>query len=393
MRRVTRAGLAVFAAAGLGLSGAAARRQAQQPAATPNDPRIVFLEPTDGQPAAGPLRVRVQLQPEGAPFKSVRVYVDGQIRCTIDRPPIGCEWDAGDGRKDHMLHAVVTLPDGRSIRAAIATKRLPVYTDNVDVDVIHVTTLVRDAAGNFVHGLKKGDFRITDRGVPQTISFFPPPGDVPLEITVAIDISGSMAEALPGVKAAVKKFVSALRPGDKVHLMAFNDNTIPLAGPSVTRLEDRLRKIDQLAPWGGTALYDVIVQAIDRMKARNSRSVLVVFTDGEDRDSHILESAVERRLEMSDVVLYAIGQGQAATSKPLRSVLNRLAESTAGLAFFGEGDVLDGAFATILDELANQYLLGFAPTDYRADASWHPLTVDVPGKNCRVRARQGYRER
>lgn len=48
-------------------------------------------------------------------------------------------------------------------------------------------------------------------------------------------------------------------------------------------------------------------------------------------------------------------------------------------------------FATILEELSNQYLLGFAPTDGSRDGSWHPLTVDVPGKDYQIRARQGYR--
>jgi Ca-activated chloride channel family protein len=287
------------------------------------------------------------------------------------------------------LSAVVTLADGRVIRRAIRTKGIP-YAENVDVNIIHVTTLVKDGAGNFVRNLTRGDFRVADRGVQQNISFFPPPGDVPLEIVVAVDISGSMTDAMPQVKSAVKKFVAALRPKDQVRLMAFNDSPITLAGPTAT-LEERLRKIDRLAPWGGTALFDVIVQAIDQMGSQNSRRVLVVFSDGEDLNSHIVQGTAEHRLEMSDVVLYAIGQGRAASAKDLKDVLERLAQRSGGRAFFEEPDALDGAFASILEELAAQYLLGFAPTDDTPDGSWHPLTVEVPGKNYKVRARQGYR--
>jgi VWFA-related protein len=301
-----------------------------------------------------------------------------------------CDWDAGTGVVAHVLSAVVTLADGRVIRQSIRTKALPPYTQSVDVDVIHVTTLVRDDAGNFVRNLRRGDFRVTDRGVRQTISFFPPPGDVPLEIIVAVDISGSMSDAMPQVRSAVKRFVSALRSKDQQWLMVFNDTPITLAGPTST-LEERLRKIDRLAPWGGTALFDVIVQAINQMGARNSRRVLVLFTDGEDRDSHILESTVERRLEMSDVVLYAIGQGQATSVKELRNVLERLAQRSGGRAYFESVEALDGVFAGILEELAAQYLLGFAPTDDTKDGSWHPLTVEVPGRNYHIQARQGYR--
>jgi VWFA-related protein len=127
------------------------------------------------------------------------------------------------------------------------------------------------------------------------------------------------------------------------------------------------------------------------MGSQGSRRVLVVFTDGEDRDSVVAQAAAERRLEMSDVLLYAIGQGQATNVEELKTVLKRLAEKTGGLAFFEDLGALDGVFASILEELSNQYLLGFEPIDAKRDGSWHPLTVDVPGKDYRIRARHGYR--
>jgi VWFA-related protein len=386
VRPVVRTGLAILVAAGLGLPVVGTEPQAGQAEA----PRIVFATPTDGEHAVGPTPVTVDVEPPGTKFKSVRVYADGRLLCTVERAPIACAWDAGTRVTDHVLNAVAILADGRIIRGEIHTKGIPGYIEDVDVDVIHITTLVRDAAGAFVRDLKRTDFRVTDRGVRQTVSFFPPPGDVPLEIIVAVDISGSMTEAMPQVKSAVKKFVSALRPKDKQWLMVFNDNPITLAGPTAS-LEERLRKIDRLEPWGGTALYDVIVRAIDQMGSRGSRRVLVVFTDGEDRDSIIAQTAAERRLEMSDAVLYAIGQGQARQMEALKTVLKRLAQKSGGLAFFENLDALDGVFATILEELSNQYLLGFAPTDGSRDGSWHPLTVDVPGKDYQIRARQGYR--
>jgi len=387
MRLVGRGGVAMLVAAGLCLSIVAAEPPAGQSAA----PRLVFTTPADGVPVAGPTRVAVRLEPPDTPFRSVRLYADGQLLCTLDRAPLACPWDAGARVEQHVLNAVATLADGRIIREAIRTRGIP-YAENVDVNVIHITALVKDGAGNYVRNLTRDAFRVTDRGVRQNISYFPPPGNVPLEIIVAVDISGSMSDAMPQVKSAVKKFVSALRPTDQQRLMAFNDSPITLAGPAAS-LEERLRKIDRLAPWGGTALFDVIVQAIDQMGSQGSRRVLVVFTDGEDRDSHIIQATAERRLEMSDAVLYAIGQGRAPNVKSLKTVLERLAQRSGGQAFFEDLEGLDGVFASILEELSNQYLLGFAPTDDTRDGSWHPLTVEVPGKDYRVRARQGYRAR
>jgi VWFA-related protein len=376
----------MLVAAGLGLPTVGAGPQAGQAAA----PRVVFATPANGEHAAGPTAVTVRLEPPGTPFKSVRLYVGDRLLCTVQREPITCAWDAGTGVAGHVLSAVATLADGQIIRGKISTKGIPGYIEGVDVDVVHITTLVRDGAGAFVRDLKRTDFRVADRGIRQTVSFFPPPGNVPLEIIVAVDISGSMTDAMLQVKSAVKKFVSALRPTDRQWLMAFNDNPITLAGPTAS-LEERLRKVDRLAPWGGTALYDVIVRAIDQMGSQGSRRVLVVFTDGEDRDSVVAQAAAERRLEMSDVLLYAIGQGQATNVEELKTVLKRLAEKTGGLAFFEDLGALDGVFASILEELSNQYLLGFEPIDAKRDGSWHPLTVDVPGKDYRIRARHGYR--
>jgi VWFA-related protein len=384
MRLGSSGGLAMLVAAGLGLSVPAA----QPPAGQAAKPRLVFTTPTDGSPAAGPMQVSVRLEPPDVAFKSVKLYADGSLLCTVERAPIACPWDAGPRVVDHVLSAVATLADGSPVRQAIRTKGIA-YAENVDVDVTHITTLVKDSSGNFVRDLPREAFRVTDRGVRQRISYFKS-GDVPLEIIVAVDISGSMSEAMPQVKSAVKKFLSALRPQDQVRLMAFNDNPITLAGPTAS-LEERLRKVDRLAPWGGTALFDVIVQAIDQLGKQGSRRVIVVFTDGEDLNSHIIQGTAERRLETSDAVLYAIGQGRAPKLKDLKAVLERLAQKSGGRAFFDDLEALDGVFASILEELANQYLLGFQPTDDSRDGSWHPLTVEVPGKDYRIRARQGYR--
>ena len=53
--------------------------------------------------------------------------------------------------------------------------------------------------------------------------------------------------------------------------------------------------------------------------------------------------------------------------------------------------VTDAVFAEILEELSNQYLLGYVPHDLARDGRWRALRVEVPGKDVRVRARQGYR--
>ena len=328
------------------------------------------------------------MAPVSTIVKSLSLFADGRLLCTLERPPFECSWDAGPKVVEHQLRVVVTLPDGQRIARSIRTRGVA-YAENVDVDVVHITASVTDGGGHFVRGLPRDGFRVFEDGVRQTITHFAAE-NIPLEIIVAIDVSGSMTDAIDQVKAAVKKFVSALRPQDRVSIIGFNDNVFTVARPNAD-LAARLKAVDRLAPWGGTALYDVIAQAIDQLDRQAGRRVLVVFTDGEDLNSHITLAAAERRLEGSDVVMYGIGQGQAQTHSELRSLLERFTQKSGGRAFFDNVGELDITFSAILEELSNQYLLGYVPTDGRKDGRWRAVKVELPGKDYRIRARQGYR--
>jgi VWFA-related protein len=71
--------------------------------------------------------------------------------------------------------------------------------------------------------------------------------------------------------------------------------------------------------------------------------------------------------------------------------MQRLAQPTGGRALFTDNiDELHDAFNELLDELANQYLIGYPPTAAQRDDAWHRIKVDVDGYH-QVRARQGYR--
>jgi len=75
----------------------------------------------------------------------------------------------------------------------------------------------------------------------------------------------------------------------------------------------------------------------------------------------------------------------------LKALLERLASKSGGRAFFEAPKDLDEAFARLVEELSNQYLLGYARRDAVKDSRWRTLRVEVPGRDVKVRARQGYR--
>jgi Ca-activated chloride channel homolog len=195
---------------------------------------------------------------------------------------------------------------------------------------------------------------------------------------------------MPKVRKAVKDFLAAVPTRDEVTIVGFNDVVFPASRKS-TSLPERMAAVDRLATWGATALYDAIIQGVDMLGRQAGRRAMVVFSDGEDQGSHVTLEDVERRLQASDVTLYIIAQGRGITHDYLRKVMQRLSTPTGGRVFATDNiDRLQDAFSDLLDELSNQYLLGYQPTNTRRDDTWRQIRVEVEGQKG-VRARSGYR--
>jgi VWFA-related protein len=383
IRRRSLSGLAAALAACSALAVLAERTIAQSA-----DPLIVFDSPRDEGYASGATVIRVRFEPADIPVRGVSLFADGVLVCTLERPPFECPWNAGPLVTEHVLRATATLADGRRLARSIRTKGVE-YTEAVDVDVVQITATVTSGRNRFVRGLGREAFRVYEDGVRQTITTFEAE-DTPLEIVVAVDFSSSMKPAMPTVKNAIKKFLANLRSEDRVTILAFNNTVFTVAGPQAD-LAARIRAIDRLTPWGGTALYDVIVKSVGTLGQQSGRRAMVVFSDGEDLHSKTPLEVTERMLESSDAVVYAIGQGRARSLMNLRAVLERLAEKSGGRAFFDDLDGLDEVFHDIIADLSNQYLIGYTPEDTRKDGRWRDLRIEVPGTDYQVRARRGYR--
>jgi Ca-activated chloride channel family protein len=357
---------------------------AQEP---PAPPRVQIQSPTTTAFVSGPTELKATVEPSTS-VASLTFFVDGRQICELATEPFACEWDAGHEVVAHQVRAVVALEGGGRIVRTLRTRGLR-YADKVEVDAVQVTVTVTDDHGKFVAGLPQLAFHVSEDGKPQKLGYFASE-DVPLELIVAVDISGSMTPVMPRLKRAVKNFLAAVPSANQVTLLGFNDTVFTLTRKATDPVE-RIRSVDRLAPWGATALYDVIVRGIEMLGRQTGRRALVVFTDGEDQGSHVTLDDVERRLQSSDVSLYMIGQGRGVTHDYLRRVMQRLTVPTGGRAFTTDSiEALQGAFEELLEELSHQYLLGYQPTNETRDDSWREIKVDIDGHH-NVRARQGYR--
>lgn len=350
-----------------------------------------ITHPEDGTYVTGPVRLTLAFDPMSVVtrVRQVRWFADARLVCTAELPPFFCDWDAGDMVNEHVIRAVAVLKEGGQI-VANARTRAAEFAEAVDVDVVQVTAVVTDGAGRFITDLEAADFKVYENDKPRTLSSFAAE-NIPLELVTAVDVSSSMTDALPAVKRHAINFLAQLRPTDQVTVLGFNDNIMTLAKRSTDQAV-RVRAIRRLEPWGGTALYDVIVQALAILGRQAGRRSLLVFSDGEDQSSRAAVSSVLQRAEASDATIYVIGQGRALKATALQNLMRQLAARSGGRAFFTDEDSkLAGIFQQIVDDLRHQYLLAYPAPDDARDGEFHRIRVEVPGRGYQVRARDGYR--
>jgi VWFA-related protein len=367
------------ALAAVGLSAVAAGAQTRA---------LEITSPGTDSIVSGPTRLEAAIAPDtAAAVQTVTFFVDGRLVCTVERAPFGCGWNAGDVVRGHHVRVVATLTDGRRLVQNVRTKDVG-HVEKVRTEAVLVPVIVTQN-GQFVRGLKQQDFEVFEDGVRQPIASFVNE-TAPLDLILAVDISGSMESALGEVKAAVRQLLSKLRPGDAATLVGFND-TLFIAAEREKDPQTRENAVDLLTSWGGTALYDATVRTLDMVSREWGRKGVVIFSDGDDRHSLTPRATAMARVQASDAMLYTVGFGAGATVPALRSSLESYARSTGGRPFFPRTlKDLDGVFDEIVAELANQYVLSYSSTNLKSDKAWRNIKVQVRKGKYDVRARRGY---
>ena len=258
-------------------------------------------------------------------------------------------------------------------------------------DLVPVFATVLDKNGQFVHGLTRDDFTILDDGKPQTIVGFSDEAQA-ISVSVIIDTSGSMAATRSRAFAAARVFLDQLRPDDRAMM-----NTLTYQGPPFTSDKSRLRTSLDLAPPDiHSPVYPGLDRSLTSLATETNRPVIVIYTDGKNVYAPYMGSgkvppgqataaSVQLRAERAGVMVYPVGFEGVRLTNELKS----LAKRTGGRATeLKKTDDLSAVFASIADELHQQYLLGFTPTAF--DGKTHTIEVRVKSADQIVRARQSY---
>ncbi len=94
----------------------------------------------------------------------------------------------------------------------------------VDTQLVSVPAVVTNSVGRPVPGLREENFLVYENGQPQKIANFATT-DVPFEIALLLDTSGSTRADVTLIRQAANAFGAALRPGDRVAIVAWEQVT------------------------------------------------------------------------------------------------------------------------------------------------------------------------
>jgi VWFA-related protein len=188
---------------------------------------------------------------------------------------------------------------------------------------------------------------------------------------------------------------------------------VPLTGDHARLLE----AFSSLTASGATSLRDATLAGLTLEAQDTARTLLIVFSDGDDTSSWLTPPRVMDAARHSDVVVYGV---LASSSMPVtimtlpggrpvspgaasqiasqmeqhdkqhRAFLANIAAETGGQVITLKTDAdLTQAFTSILGEFRDRYVLSFVPSGVNP-GGWHTLDVKVKGKSVKVTARRGY---
>lgn len=282
-------------------------------------------------------------------------------------------------------------------RAQEAASQPPVFAAQVESVFIDVFV---ESANLGAPRLTAQDFILRDNGVPQAFELVPT-DSLPIRAVLVFDTSHSMlGPRLDSLRAAALSFLDRLRPDDEVALLSFSDAIRWRAPLSRDHAQTRMA-LTKLEAAGGTAVHDALFSAL-LLPSSALRTLVLVFTDGEDNSSWLEERRMRELVERSNSLIQVVAVESAGTERSRangvalnsgesahRRTMRSLAEITGGsLVQVASVARLDAAFTDIIAAMKSRYVLRYDPEN--ASPGWHKLEVALRSGKVRVRGRTGY---
>ena len=301
-----------------------------------------------------------------------------------------------------MRRLLITAALAAALTSLASAQNRQTPTFEIGIEVINLNVSVTDGQNRYVTDLGERDFAVYEDGIRQDLSLFTHE-NLPISLSLMIDVSASMDEKLPIAQGAAVRFAKTLRPQDLAQVVQFNDRATVLQDFTADQpsLESAIRRTRASGP---TAMYNALYIALkdlEKLKKAGElrRRAVVLLTDGEDTASLVNDDQVLELAKKTEINIYSISiRNNRATDRERLAfsqaahVLTALANETGGQVHFPNSlSELDAVYDRIAEELRTQYSLGYVSANKRKDGKWRRIVVRVPDREgVQVRHRLGY---
>lgn len=238
---------------------------------------------------------------------------------------------------------------------------------------------------------------VTENGVPQVIESLSCPDDAAIRLSLAIllDRSRSMAlfpnnfldpdsTKLRAARKAISTFLGLLTPRDEAAIFSFTTTLTPPT-PSVnlfrveadftTDIAKLKGALDTIPVYGGTRIWESVIEAIKLLRVRSGRKALILVTDGKNRDGNQFRPIAVNDAVAAGIPVYSVGIGTDVDVAELTGI----AAATGGRFFNSPGtDGLEAIFATIADELiTDECVLTYRSDDTCSDGTMRLVDIEL----------------
>ena len=263
----------------------------------------------------------------------------------------------------------------------------------VEVPVVTLDVIAATQRGDLLTGLKKENFKVTDDGVPQTITNFGPT-EAPITIVMLMEFSSMGSDFFAyTAKYWADGFLPNLQQKDWIALRTFDMQIHD--DVDFTQNKDEVRNAIYHLYFPGfreSNVFDATLKTVEDLKdVKGKKSILLLATGIDTFSKHTLDQTM-KALRQSDVTIFCVGldkpftnyleshgyRGSNMTFLQAENQLKTIANLTGGYAWFPQFDgELPGIFHDVASFLRHQYSLSYTPTSGGKDNKFHKVKIDL----------------
>jgi VWFA-related protein len=263
----------------------------------------------------------------------------------------------------------------------------------------------------FVGSLTKEDFHVVEDGKEQTVTYFAST-DVPFDLVLLVDLSGSTAEKRDLIKSSTLRFIEAARPSDRLAIVTFSDEASVISPLTLDRAQLKV-SVDKIEGLGSSKVWDAVKFVFDNVvggKTLERRRAVVLMSDGVDnalyhtggplRGSTITFAELLEQIRQSDTLIVPIYLDTEVKDSPwmkeeyenARRTLKLMAQESGGSYYQARKlSDLNGVYEQVINDLGKVYSLGYKSTNPVRDSSWRSVHISIVNRpDLITHARPGY---